>query len=85
MAMGQNPVPPVNIPIPTIIGSKMGGAPTPKWDPISLDRPYLKTPSARLWSQKKAAAQTAAEVAPGRGAPSHGSASAPPSDAAGPR
>ena len=28
MAMGQNPVPPVNIPIPTKIGSKMGGAPT---------------------------------------------------------
>ena len=24
MAMGQNPVPPVNIPIPTKIGSKMG-------------------------------------------------------------
>ena len=29
--IGQNPVPPVNIPIPTKIGSKMGGAPTPKW------------------------------------------------------
>ena len=27
-AMGQNPVPPMNIPIPTKIGSKMGGAPT---------------------------------------------------------
>ena len=25
MAMGQNPVPPVNIPIPTKVGSKMGG------------------------------------------------------------
>ena len=25
MAMGQNPAPPVNIPIPTKIGSKMGG------------------------------------------------------------
>ena len=25
------PYPPVNIPIPTKIGSKMGGAPTPKW------------------------------------------------------
>ena len=33
LAMGQTPVPPVNIPIPTKIGSKMGGAPTPKWDP----------------------------------------------------
>ena len=27
---GQNPIPPVNIPLPTKIGSKMGGAPTPK-------------------------------------------------------
>ena len=35
--MGQNPVPPVNIPIPTKIGPKMGGAPTPKWDPIGFD------------------------------------------------
>ena len=33
--MGQKPVPPVNIPIPTKIGSKMVGAPTPKWDPIA--------------------------------------------------
>ena len=30
-------VPPVNIPIPTKIGSKMGGAPTPKWDSIGFD------------------------------------------------
>ena len=37
MAMSQNPIPPVNIPIPTKIGSKMGGAPTPKWDPIGFD------------------------------------------------
>ena len=29
MAMGQKPVPPVNIPIPTKIGSKMGGASAP--------------------------------------------------------
>ena len=36
MAMGQNPVPPVNIPIPTKV-SKMGGAPTPKWDTIGFD------------------------------------------------
>ena len=28
MAMGQKPVPPVNILIPTKIGSRMGGAPT---------------------------------------------------------
>ena len=48
MAMGQNPVPPVNIPIPTEITSqfplkstKMGGAPTPKWDPIGFEpQPY---------------------------------------------
>ena len=46
MAMGQNPVPPVNIPIPTEIPeipTKMGGAPTPKWDPIGVDpRPYQR-------------------------------------------
>ena len=35
--MGQHPVSPVNIPIPTKIGSQMGGAPTPKWDPIGFD------------------------------------------------
>ena len=34
--MGQNPVPPVNIPIPTKIGSKMGGAPTSKMVPLVL-------------------------------------------------
>ena len=33
-AKGQKPVPPVNIPTPTKIGSKISGAPTPKWDPI---------------------------------------------------
>ena len=27
----------MNIPIPTKMGSKMGGAPTPKWDPIGFD------------------------------------------------
>ena len=37
LAMGQFPVPPVNMPIPTKIGSKMGGAPTPKRDPIGFD------------------------------------------------
>ena len=41
MAMGQKLVPPVNIPIPTKIGSNMGGAPTPKWNPIDFDpQPY---------------------------------------------
>ena len=29
--------PSMNIPIPTKIGSKMGGAPTPKWDPIGFE------------------------------------------------
>ena len=40
MTMRQNPVPPVNIPIATKIGSEMGGAPTPTvptWDPIGFD------------------------------------------------
>ena len=36
MAMGQNPVPPVNIPIPTKIPTKMGGAPTPNGIPLVL-------------------------------------------------
>ena len=36
MAMGHTPVPPVNIPIPTKILTKMGGAPTPKWHPLVL-------------------------------------------------
>ena len=35
--MGQNPVPPVNMPIFTKIGSKMDGAPIPKWDPIGFE------------------------------------------------
>ena len=42
MAMGQNPVPPVNIPIPTKIKPKMGSAPTPKWDPIGLTYSHAK-------------------------------------------
>ena len=38
VAMGQKPgYLPVNIPIPTKIGPKMGGAPTPTWDPIGFD------------------------------------------------
>ena len=41
MAVGQNPLPPVNIPSPTKIGSKMGGARTPKWDPIGFDQTAL--------------------------------------------
>ena len=27
----------MNIPTPTKIGSNMGGAPTPKWDPMGFD------------------------------------------------
>ena len=39
LAMDKNPVIPVNIPIPTKIGSEMGGEFTyqPKWDPIGFD------------------------------------------------
>ena len=51
LAMGQNPFPPVNIPIPTKIGSKMGGEFTyqPKWDPIGVDpRPRYKTTNGIL-------------------------------------
>ena len=33
--------PQINIPIPAKIGSKMGGAPTPKWDPIVLNHRHL--------------------------------------------
>ena len=38
MTMGQDPVPPVNIPLPTKIGSQMGGEFTnqPKWDPKTV-------------------------------------------------
>ena len=46
--VGQNPVLPVNIPIPTKIGSKMGGAPTPKWDPIGVDPQPYKPHIARV-------------------------------------
>ena len=48
MATGQKPVPPVNIPIPTKIGPKIGGEFTyqPKWDPIGCDpRPYF----SQMW------------------------------------
>ena len=39
MAMGQNPIAPVNIPT-SKIGSKMGGASkAPKWDPMGLSKP----------------------------------------------
>ena len=43
LAMGQNPVPPVNIPIPTKIGPKMGGEFTyqPKWDALVLTHGHL--------------------------------------------
>ena len=50
MATGQNPVPSVNIPIPTKIGSKMGGAPTPKRIPLVLTTAY----SARILSSGRA-------------------------------
>ena len=41
----------MNIPIPTRIGSKMGGAPAPKWDPIGFDpQPKPQLFMARGWS-----------------------------------
>ena len=43
MAMGQSPVPPENIPIPTKIGSKMGGEFTyPKMVPLVLTHSHIK-------------------------------------------
>ena len=49
MAMGQNPVSPVNIPIPTKIGSKMGGAPNnSRWYQNGFDpRPCQRVPSEK--------------------------------------
>ena len=35
--MGQNPVPPVHIPVPAEKGSKMGAPKTPKWDLMGFD------------------------------------------------
>ena len=52
--MGQNSVPPVHVPIPTKIGSKMGGEFTyqPKWDPISGDpqSPFWKHVAVAKWT-----------------------------------
>ena len=53
MAMGQSRVPPVNIPIPSKIGSKTGGAPTPKWDPIGFDN-HSQIKSPRLSEPRQA-------------------------------
>ena len=36
LVMGQQPVPLVNIPIPTKIGSNMGGSPATEWDPKTV-------------------------------------------------
>ena len=57
--LSQNLVPPVNIPIPTKIGSKMGGAPTPKWDPFGFDPQPIWTlrrctSMASFWFQRLA-------------------------------
>ena len=41
VAVGQNPVPPVNIPIPTKIGSKMGSAPAPNRIPLVLPHSHV--------------------------------------------
>ena len=50
MAMRQNPVPPVNIPIPTKISSKLGGEFTyqPKWDPKTVLTTTATSSPARL-------------------------------------
>ena len=52
LAMGQNPVPPMNIPIPTKIGSKMGGA--PKTLPLVLTHGHLGGDSGtpHLWDPR---------------------------------
>ena len=53
MAMGQNPVPPVNIPIPTKIPTQMGGAPTNQNGTIGFDpQPDVQQP---LWIAVKEA------------------------------
>ena len=55
-------VPPVNIPIPTKRGSRMGGAATPKWDyigfepqPVVLLVPgsWVRGPARSLWTLEK--------------------------------
>ena len=52
--MGQNPVPAANIPITTKIGSKMGGAPIPKWDPIGFEPwPNPKVLATLPWNPPK--------------------------------
>ena len=54
MAMGQNPgYPPVNIPIPTKIPTKMGGAPTPKWDFMGFDPQPNEPPSCKAQLRDK--------------------------------
>ena len=42
----------MNIPVPTKIGSKMGGAPTPKWDPIGVDPQPFGVPWVSLSTPK---------------------------------
>ena len=54
VAMNQNPVPPVNIPIPTKIGSKMGGAPTNQNGiPLVLTHSHTTDPTCPLWCSEK--------------------------------
>ena len=49
----SKPYPPVNISILTKIGSKMGGAPTQKWDPIGFDPLPLSKSPPKWWVKGK--------------------------------
>ena len=50
LAMGQNPVPQVNIPIPTKQVLKwVVNSPTPKWDPIGFDPTPGSRPRTGVW------------------------------------
>ena len=67
LAMGQNPnfVPPGNIPTPTKIGSKMGGAPTPKWDPKTvLTHSQMGFKALSFWPPRRISASSWRELAP---------------------
>ena len=65
MAVGQTPVPPVSIPIPTNRLKWVVNSPTPKWDPIGFDpQPYVYIYITMEWD-----VQASCEKAPGSQAP----------------